>query len=47
MSEQTNSKVYSFSTTDNQLQKKLDELQDDKIFSAIINKHLKKIFNIK
>ena len=43
---QVESKVYSFSTTDSELQKKLDEWQKDKMFSPMINKTLKKVFKI-
>lgn len=43
---QTASKVYSFSTTDSELQEKLDEWQNDKMFSPMINKTLKKVFKI-
>jgi len=40
------SKVYSFSTTSEMLQKELNGLQNDKMLSARINKTLKKHFKI-
>lgn len=43
---ETKYKSYGFSVTNKELQKKLNALQDDKIFGATINKILKKHFRI-
>jgi len=43
---ETDYKAYTFSTTNKKLQKELNELQDDKMLSASINKILKKHFKI-
>jgi len=40
------SEVFSFSVTDTKLIKQLHEWQDDKIFSAMMNKFLKKVFHL-
>ena len=40
------SKVYSFSTTSEKLQKELNGLSNDKMLSASLNKTLKKHFKI-
>jgi len=43
---ETKYKAYTFSTTNKELQKELNELQDDKMLSAVVNKSLKKHFKI-
>jgi len=40
----TESKTYSFSTTNEKLQEKLDEWQNDRMLSAMINKTLRTEF---
>lgn len=46
LDKEVESKVYSFSTTSEKLQKELKSLQDDKMLSASLNKILKKVFKI-
>ena len=40
------SEVFSFSVTDTKIIKELHAWQDDKIFSAMMNKFLKKAFHL-
>ena len=40
------SEVFSFSVTDPKLKKQLHEWQDDKMFSAMMNKLMKKVLHL-